>query len=424
MRNITDVGHLLENESEDKIAKRAKIEQLEPMEIVQKYTTDFHDVLNKFNNLPPSIEPTATGHLIEQIEFIQKLLEKGLAYEVNGSVYFDILKYNESETYGELSKRDIEDLISSTRELDGQSEKKTPQDFALWKKANPEHIMKWPSPWGKGFPGWHLECTVMSTKYLGNQFDIHGGGMDLKFPHHECEIAQAKAANGKSPVNYWMHANLLTLNGKKMSKSTGNTILPEELFSGNNTFFEKAFEPMVVRFFMLQAHYRSNLDLSNEAMLASEKGYNRLMAALKTSSSLPTEEITTINLEEWIKNCHSAMNDDFNTPILISFLFDMVKMINSIKEGPEKITVSDLELLNKTFTTFIVDVLGLGEEKNQNNTSSSQKLDKAMDLIIKLREQARVDKKWDLSDEIRDTLAKEGIKINDGKSDTTYTIVD
>lgn len=346
VRNITDAGHL-ENDAdvgEDRIAKKARLEQIEPMEVVQRYTVDFHNTLAKFNNLEPSIEPTATGHIIEQIEIIKEIIQKGFAYEVNGSVYFDVLKFNASNHYGKLSKRNVEDLIHNTRELDGQSDKKNPQDFALWKKAEPQHIMRWPSPWSDGFPGWHLECTAMSTKYLGEQFDIHGGGMDLKFPHHECEIAQAEACNGHSPVNYWMHANMLTLNGKKMAKSTGNNILPNEIFSGENTILSKPFSPSVTRFFILQAHYRSILDFSNDALEASEKGYYRLMEAIQMLDRLPVADKSSVDIATWIQSGYDAMNDDFNSPILIAQLFEAVRYINLIKDGKEQITATDLSL--------------------------------------------------------------------------------
>lgn len=421
VRNITDVGHLESDadEGEDKIAKKARLEQIEPMEVVQRYTHDFHQVLEAFNNLPPGIEPTATGHLIEQIEITKKLLDKGVAYESNGSVYFDVLKYSETENYGELSKRDIEDLIANTRTLDGQSEKRNPQDFALWKKASPEHIMRWPSPWSDGFPGWHLECTVMSTKYLGEQFDIHGGGMDLKFPHHECEIAQAKAANGKSPVNYWMHANMLTLNGQKMSKSTGNSILPNELFSGENKFFEKAFAPMVVRFFMLQAHYRSVLDLSNEALLAAEKGFNRLADAAALLSELPISTDSDFDAEAWANTCYEKMSDDFNSPMLIAQLFEAVKVINQIKEGSKKIDAFNHKILKEKLLAFSQEVLGLRLNKKQDN---SEQLDVAMQLLIDLRNQARTNKDWATSDQIRDRLGENGIQLKDGKDGTSYSI--
>lgn len=423
VRNITDAGHLTEDgdPSDDRFIKQSRLERLEPMEIVQKYTIDFHKVLQQVNNLPPNVEPTATGHIVEQIQISQDLIDKGLAYEVNGSVYFDVKKFNEEGgNYGELSNRNIEELMSNTRDLDGQSEKKNPQDFALWKKALPEHIMRWNSPWGDGFPGWHLECTVMSTKYLGEQFDIHGGGMDLKFPHHECEIAQAKGAYGKSPVKYWLHANMLTLNGQKMSKSTGNTILPDELFSGNNDFFEKGFSPMVIRFFMMQAHYRSILDLSNDAVVASEKGFNRLMDAIKTLENLETSDTSTFDINNWIKECYTALDDDFNSPILISLLFDAVRIINGVKAGTEKLTSEDLEKLKTAIHAFVFDVLGLkAEEENQENLN---KLDGTIQLLIKMRNQARLEKNWALSDQIRDELLELGIQLKDGKDGTDYSL--
>ncbi|MBV7440503.1 cysteine--tRNA ligase [Weeksellaceae bacterium TAE3-ERU29] len=421
VRNITDVGHLESDadEGEDKISKKARLEELEPMEIVQQYTIDFHNVLAQFNNLPPNVEPTATGHLIEQIEIIKRILDNGFAYESNGSIYFDVKKYNESHTYGELSKRDIEDLISNTRTLDGQSEKRNPQDFALWKKASPEHIMRWPSPWSDGFPGWHLECTVMSTKYLGETFDIHGGGMDLKFPHHECEIAQAKGANGHAPVRYWMHANMLTMNGQKMSKSTGNTILPSELFSGNNDFFEKGFDPMVIRFFMLQAHYRSVLDLSNDAVLASEKGYLKLMQAMKDLKEVKTSDKSSVDINAWVKECYAKMDDDFNTPMLIAQLFEAVKIINLLKEGKEQISQEDKSLFEEKLTAFVEDILGL---KPMEATTDSTQLDTAVNLLIDIRKKARDNKDWATSDEIRDKLAEGGIQLKDGKDGTSYSI--
>ncbi len=421
VRNITDAGHL-ENDAdvgEDRIAKKARLEEIEPMEVVQRYTVDFHEILKKFNNLPPSIEPTATGHIVEQLEIIKDILDKGFAYVVNGSVYFDVLKYNESENYGVLSGRNIEDSIHNTRVLDGQSEKKNPQDFALWKKASPEHIMRWPSPWSDGFPGWHLECTAMSTKYLGENFDIHGGGMDLKFPHHECEIAQSNCANGKAPVNYWMHANMLTLNGQKMAKSTGNNILPGEIFSGENTILNKPFSPSVTRFFMLQAHYRSNLDFSNAALEASEKGYNKLMQGVALLSSLKTSKQTSIDLESWIKSCHDAMNDDFNTPVLIAHLFEAVKHINLINDGNETISASDLVLFTEMVNAFVFDVLGLLDESVNDN---SDKLNGTIALLIQLRKEARENKNWALSDQIRDELLALEIQLKDGKEGTTYTI--
>ena len=420
VRNITDAGHLTDDSQEDKISTKARLEQLEPMEIVQKYTTDFHQILQKFNFLPPSIEPTATGHIIEQIEAIKTIIENGLAYEVNGSVYFDVLKYNEKEHYGILSKRNIEDAIENTRALDGQSDKKNPQDFALWKKAEPEHIQRWNSPWGVGFPGWHLECTVMSTKYLGEVFDIHGGGMDLKFPHHECEIAQAQACNHRAPVRYWMHGNMLTMNGKKMSKSTGNNILPEEIFTGDNDNISKAYAPSVARFFMMQAHYRSVLDFSNDAIMASEKGYNRLMDALAVSESLKASATSTLEVIDWKEKCYEAMNDDFNTPVLIAHLFEAVKWINLLKEGRESLMAQDLELLLKTMRVFVFDVLGL--ENIQESGDGSKVLDGLVSILIDMRNEARENRDWALSDRIRDKLLALGIQLKDGKEGTMYSV--
>ena len=420
VRNITDAGHLTDDNTEDKISTKARIEKLEPMEIVQKYTVDFHEVLRKYNFLSPSVEPTATGHIVEQIEAIQKILDNGMAYEVNGSVYFDVLKYNEKENYGILSKRVIEDAIENTRSLDGQSDKKNPQDFALWKRAEPEHIQRWNSPWSEGFPGWHLECTVMSTKYLGEQFDIHGGGMDLKFPHHECEIAQAQACNNKSPVNYWMHTNMLNLNGKKMSKSTGNSILPSEIYEGNNDILSKAFSPSVTRFFMMQAHYSSVLDLSNDALVAAEKGFSKLMEAVNILDRIPVSNTTTISINSWRGKCYVAMNDDFNTPILIANLFEGAKYINLLKEGKETITTEDLQILKDTMNTFVFDVLGLenSTETNQGET----KLSGVIEMLIKMRKDARDNKDWAMSDKIRDELLEIGIQLKDGKEGTTFSV--
>lgn len=422
VRNITDAGHL-ENDAddgEDKIAKKARLERIEPMEVVQRYTVDFHNILQKFNFLSPSIEPTATGHIIEQIEIIKDILEKGYAYEVNGSVYFNVPKFNETHHYGKLSGRKLEDMIANTRELAAQDEKQSPQDFALWKKAEPQHIMRWPSPWGDGFPGWHLECTAMSTKYLGESFDIHGGGMDLKFPHHECEIAQAEACNGIAPVNYWLHANMLTMNGKKMAKSTGNNILPEEMFSGENAILSKPFSPTVVRFFMMQAHYTSILDLSNDALLASEKGYTKLMEALISLEALETKTNSDFNITLWKQKCYDAMNDDFNTPTLIAHLFEAVKHINAIKEGNESISESDKTRLQETLNAFIFDILGL-ENKGDSNVDSD-KLSGVVSLLIQLRKEARDNKDFATSDKIRDQLAALGIQLKDGKDGTTFSV--
>ncbi len=421
VRNITDAGHLENDadEGEDKISKRARLEQIEPMEIVQKYTLGFHEVLARFNAIPPSIEPTATGHIVEQIEMVKKILDAGLAYEENGSVYFDVEKYNQDNNYGILSGRKIEELMSGTRELDAQSEKRNPLDFAIWKKASPSHIMRWNSPWGEGFPGWHLECSVMSTKYLGEQFDIHGGGMDLKFPHHECEIAQNKAGNGEDAVRYWMHGNMLTLNGQRMSKSTGNTLLPNELFSGNTDKLEKGFAPTVVRFFMMQAHYGSQLDFSNDALLAAEKGYNRLMDAVSKLDRLQAGGEGGFDVKAWRNSCYAAMNDDFNSPILISQLFEAVRFINGADEKAAGLSAADLSLLKDTLHAFVFEVLGLEAASAE---QGSEKLDDVMQMLIRMRAKARADKDWALSDQIRDQLAEIGIQLKDGKEGTSYSL--
>ncbi|SHN10073.1 cysteine--tRNA ligase [Flavobacterium xinjiangense] len=422
VRNITDVGHIVDDvdEGEDKIAKKARLEQLEPMEVVQRYTVDFHDILNAFNFLPPSIEPTATGHIIEQIEIIKTIIDKGIGYEANGSVYFDVVKFNETNHYGRLSGRNIEDMLANTRDLDGQSDKRNPQDFALWKKAEPQHIMRWPSPWSDGFPGWHLECTAMSTKYLGNHFDIHGGGMDLKFPHHECEIAQNEACTGQTPVNYWMHANMLTLNGKKMAKSTGNNILPREILTGDNSILSKAFSASVARFFMLQAHYRSILDFSDDAIVAAEKGYKRLMEAIESLKELDSKSNSTLDIASWKQSCYDAMNDDFNSPILIAQLFEGVRFINLLKEGKETLTTTDLKDFSTAMQAFVFDVLGLEDEKLSD--SNNDKLEGTVNMLIEMRKQARDNKNFALSDQIRDQLIALGIQLKDGKEGTTFTI--
>jgi cysteinyl-tRNA synthetase len=422
VRNITDVGHIVDDvdEGEDKIAKKARLEQLEPMEVVQRYTVDFHDILNEFNFLPPSIEPTATGHIIEQIEIIKTIIEKGIGYEANGSVYFDVVKFNETNHYGRLSGRNIEDMLTNTRDLDGQSDKRNPQDFALWKKAEAQHIMRWPSPWSDGFPGWHLECTAMSTKYLGNHFDIHGGGMDLKFPHHECEIAQNEACTGQTPVNYWLHANMLTLNGKKMAKSTGNNILPREILTGENTILSKAFSASVARFFMLQAHYRSILDFSDDAIVAAEKGYKRLMEAMNSLKEITADTKSTIDIASWKQSCYDAMNDDFNTPILIAQLFEGVRFVNLLKDAKETLNTEDLNNFAKAMHAFVFDVLGLEDEKISD--SNNDKLEGTVNMLIEMRKQARDNKNFALSDQIRDQLIALGIQLKDGKEGTTFSI--
>lgn len=423
VRNITDAGHLTDDGdvNNDRFVKQSRLEKLEPMEIVQKYTVDFHKVLETFNLLPPTIEPTATGHILEQIELTQDLILKGFAYESNGSVYFDVQEYNSRGlNYGELSKRNIEELFANTRDLDGQGEKKNPQDFALWKAASPAHIMRWNSPWGAGFPGWHLECTAMSTKYLGDQFDIHGGGMDLKFPHHECEIAQGKACNGVAPVNYWMHANMLTMNAQRMSKSTGNYILPMELVNGDNDFFEKAFHPSIVRFNFMQAHYRSVLDISNDAMIASEKGYNRLMDALSILENVTTTaEISSFDLALWKEKCLEALADDFNSPILIAHLFEAVNFIFKLKDGKETLTAGHLEDLRIFMNEIVFDVLGLQTIEESGNS----KLDETLQVLIDLRTQAKKARNFELSDQIRDRLLQKGIQLKDGREGTTYSII-
>jgi len=423
VRNITDAGHLTDDGDieNDRFVKQSRLEKLEPMEVVQKYTVDFHKVLDLFNFLPPNIEPTATGHILEQIELTQKLIDEGFAYESNGSVYFDVLEYNKRGlNYGELNNRNVDELLANTRDLDGQNEKKNPQDFALWKHATPAHIMRWNSPWGEGFPGWHLECTAMSTKYLGEQFDIHGGGMDLKFPHHECEIAQGKACNGVSPVRHWMHTNMLTMNGLRMSKSTGNYILPMELVEGGNNFFEKPFHPNVVRFCFLQAHYRSVLDISNDAMVASEKGFSRLMEGLQLLNDIQTSPTSTLDISSWSQSCYDAMNDDFNTPILIAQLFEGIRFVNLLNDKRESITSSDLELLKKTLAEFTFEVLGIKNEKSSGN--NADKLEGVVEMLIEMRNEARANKNWSLSDEIRDKLLALGIQLKDGKEGTSFSV--
>lgn len=422
VRNITDVGHLENDadEGEDKIAKKAKLENLEPMEVVHKYTQGFHEVARLFNLRGPSIEPSASGHIIEQIDLVQKILDAGLAYEVNGSVYFDVIKYHERSNYGVLSGRVLEDLISGTRELDGQDEKRSPLDFALWKKASAVHIMRWPSPWSDGFPGWHLECSTMSTKYLGKEFDIHGGGLDLKFPHHECEIAQSVAGYGKSPARYWMHGNMLTINGQKMSKSLGNSILPHQLFSGDHPLLDRAYSPMTVRFFMLQTHYRSTLDLSNDALSAAAKGYKKLANGLRVVKELeyPPEGQNEVagqaeqQINQLCDNCYHAMNDDFNTAKTIAHLFNLLKKINSIHNGSlsiTEITKETFQRLKSTFLGFTQDVLGLQEEKPTD-------LDPLLAIVLLNYKQAKENKEYDKVDAIRDQLKLQGIVLKDMKT--------
>ncbi|WP_439695646.1 cysteine--tRNA ligase [Mucilaginibacter sp. AW1-7] len=419
VRNVTDAGHLegdAGDEGEDKISKKAKLAQLEPMEIVQKYTVGFHDVMQILNTLPPSIEPTATGHIIEQIEMVKVILEKGYAYEVDGSVYFDVEKYNKTKDYGVLSGRNLEDLLNNTRTLGGQQEKHGKLDFALWIKAKPEHLMKWPSPWGVGFPGWHLECSAMSQKYLGDQFDIHGGGLDLVPTHHTNEIAQHVACCGKNPANYWVHTNMLTVNGQKMSKSLGNSFLPHELFSGENSILNKGYSPMTVRFFMLQAHYRSTLDFGNDAMEASEKGFKRLMNAYALLDGLKVSGSTEIEIEPLLERCYAAMNDDFNSPVLIAELFEASRIINSVHDGKMKINEVNLGLLKNLMKTFVQDVLGLKDEQADNDD-----LPKILNLIVELRNEAKANKDYATSDKIREGLSKVGFQLKDSKEGTLWS---
>jgi cysteinyl-tRNA synthetase len=419
VRNITDVGHLVNDadEGEDKIAKKARLDQLEPMEVVAYYTRSYHKDMAMLNTLPPSIEPTATGHIIEQIQMIEKILANGYAYVVDGNVYFDVVKYNATHEYGKLSGRNIDDMISNTRDLDGQSDKKNSVDFALWKKASPEHIMRWPSPWSEGFPGWHLECSAMSTKYLGARFDIHGGGLDLVFPHHEAEIAQSCASDGHEAVNYWMHNNMITINGQKMGKSLGNFITLSEFFSGSHDKLEQAYNPMTIRFFILQAHYRSTVDFSNEALLAAEKGMNKLMAALVTLEGLAVSESSTVNVEEFKTKFYSAINDDFNTPILVAHLFDAVKQINSIAAGKGSIDKASKEALTKLMNDFCFDILGL---KKVAAEAQDGLADDVMDVVLGLRKIAKENKDWTTADFIRDELGKLNITVKDSKEGASW----
>ncbi|WP_282636393.1 cysteine--tRNA ligase [Sphingobacterium thalpophilum] len=419
VRNITDAGHLEgdRDEGDDKFAKKAKLEQLEPMEIVQKYTIGFHDVLRLFNTLPPSIEPTATGHISEQIEMIQQIIANGYAYEVNGTVYFDVEKYVQQYDYTILTNRKLEDMLNNTRELSGQDEKKGRLDFALWIKAKPETIMRWPAPWSVGFPGWHIECSAMSRKYLGDQFDIHGGGMDLAATHHTNEIAQSEACNNTSPAKYWMHTNMLTVNGARMSKSAGNGFLPGELFTGNHPLLNRGYSPMAVRFFMLQAHYRSTLDFSNEALDAADKGYKRLITAMGLLDKLKVSKGTdSFNLDEIRNKCYAAMDDDFNSPVLIAELFEVVRLINSIYDGKAKVSEEGLEKLKIFMKEFVEDILGLRNDQ----ASGTDDIDDVMNLVIKLRNEAKANKDFVTSDRIRDELSAIGIQLKDSKEGTLW----
>jgi cysteinyl-tRNA synthetase len=422
VRNITDAGHLEgdADEGDDKIAKKAKLEQVEPMEIVQRYTVGFRDIMALFNSLPPSIEPTATGHIIEQQEIAKKIIENGLAYEHNGSVYFDVEKYAKTNNYTELTGRKLDDLLENTRDLDGQQDKKGRLDFALWIKAKPEHLMKWPSPWGIGFPGWHIECSAMSTKYLGENFDIHGGGMDLQATHHTNEIAQNIAYCGKSPSNYWMHTNMLTVNGQKMSKSLGNSFLPMELFTGKHPLLTKGFSPMAVRFFMMQTHYRSTLDFSNEALTASEKGYVKLMEAYKTLQTLTASNTSTEDIKSLERNCYDAMNDDFNTSVVIAQLFDAIRIINSANDKKITLTQTDIDTLKNIFQHFVFDVMGLKKEEETGKANTA--LESVMKLVLDLRAKAKENKDFATSDEIRNKLTEANIQVKDGKDGSSWSI--
>jgi cysteinyl-tRNA synthetase len=441
VRNITDVGHLEgdADAGDDKIGKKARLEQLEPMEVVQYYTNRYHEAMGMMNVLHPSIEPHASGHIIEQITMIEKILKAGYGYEKNGSVYFDIEKYNRDYPYGILSGRKVDELMAFTRELEGQEEKKSSFDFALWKKATPEHIMRWPSPWGEGYPGWHLECSAMGTKYLGEQFDIHGGGMDLLFPHHESEIAQSMAANDKMPVKYWMHNNMITINGQKMGKSLGNAVSLEEFFSGNHPLLEKAYSPMTIRFFILQAHYRGTVDFSNEALQAAEKGLRRLLGGLLIVSRMPlavgresfNSERQTANGQRQTnspavinfgKACYAAMNDDFNSPVVIAQLFEALRIINTVKEGKEKLPDNDMVALAETYRTFMVDILGLVPEEQSGK--KDEIINGLMGTIIDIRAEARAKKDFATSDQIRDKLLKINIQIKDGKEGATWEVTE
>lgn len=422
VRNITDVGHL-ENDSdsgEDKIEKKARLEQLEPMEIAQFYTKKYLDAMDSMNVLRPNIQPHATGHIIEQIEIVQTLLDKGYAYESNGSVYFDVIKYNnDTHKYGILSNRVIDEMIANTRELDGQSEKRNPADFALWKKASPEHIMRWPSPWSDGFPGWHLECTAMSRKYLGKQFDIHGGGLDLLFPHHESEIAQSVCAFDCEPAKYWLHNNMITIGGQKMGKSLGNFITLSEFFSGNHQKLDKAYSPMTIRFFILQAHYRSTLDFSNEALAAAEKGMKKMFEAQKKIDVLPVADKTSVDFDGVFKKCVEAMCDDFNTPVAIANMFEVCRLINLVADKKETISQTDKDALKENFAIVFNDILGMKGEQTDNSLNVIESL---MEVILSLRSEARANKDWAKSDLIRDELSKAGITIKDGKDGASWTM--
>lgn len=422
VRNITDVGHLENDadEGEDKIAKKARVEELEPMEVAQHYINSYHRNMHQLNTLDPSIEPHASGHIIEQIAMVEEILKNGFGYVSEGSVYFDVEKYNNAHQYGILSGRKLEDMISNTRELDGQQEKHNPADFALWKKAGESHIMRWPSPWSEGFPGWHMECSAMGAKYLGLPFDIHGGGMDLKFPHHESEIAQAVAARGTQPVKYWMHNNMITINGQKMGKSLGNFITLDQFFSGDHKALEQAYSPMTIRFFILQAHYRSELDFSNEALQASEKGMKRLLAAMESLAKITPAATGQVDAGELKQKFYDAINDDFNTPVLLAHMYDGVKTINSIRDGKLAIDKENLEALKTLYNDFVYHILGLKDEGAGENSDDAV-LDKLMGMVIDIRKEARANKDWATSDKIRDELKAAGIQIKDTKDGAEWS---
>ena len=425
VRNITDVGHLEHDadEGEDKIAKKARLEQLEPMEVVQFYTNRYHKAMEALNVLPPSIEPHASGHIIEQIEYIKRILDDGYAYESDGSVYFDVLKYNRDYHYGKLSGRNVEELLNTTRALDGQSEKRNACDFALWKKAAPEHIMRWPSPWSDGFPGWHLECSTMGEKYLGEVFDVHGGGMDLMFPHHECEIAQSVAHNGHETVRYWMHNNMITINGQKMGKSLGNFITLEQFFTGSHEKLDQAYSPMTIRFFILQAHYRGTVDFSNEALKAAEKAYDRMIDGWRRLQELRPSEKSSVELPDFRKKCADAMNDDLNTPIVIAELFEACRIINSVNDGKATLTQSDIDELKDLFATYLVDILGIRTDiAAGGDTQVLEPFEKAVDLLLQIRKESKEKKDWATSDLIRNRLAEIGFDVKDTKDGFEWSL--
>ena len=427
VRNITDVGHLEHDadSGEDKIAKKARLEQLEPMEVVQHYLTRYHKAMEALNVLPPSIEPHASGHIIEQIEYVKKILDAGYAYVSDGSVYFDVHKYNADHRYGRLSGRNVEEQLATTRALDGQEEKHNPADFALWKKAAPEHIMHWPSPWSEGFPGWHLECSTMSEKYLGETFDIHGGGMDLMFPHHECEIAQSVAHNGHDAVRYWMHNNMITINGKKMGKSLGNFITLDEFFNGSHPLLDQAYSPMTIRFFILQAHYRGTVDFSNEALKGAERALNRMLEGYRRLQELTPSEESTVDVGGFAEKCYEALNDDMNTPIVIAVLFDALRTVNQIKDGNAKATKADIDTLRKLFDTFMVEILGIRPDTIEgagDNAEALKPFEDAVDLVLEIRAKAKAAKDWATSDLIRDRMAAIGFTVKDTKDGAEWSL--